>query len=440
VRRAMWPRPLLLALLASLLQAAAAEMYCGAQNCYSVLGVEPSADAAAVKKAYRKLSLQWHPDKNPANQDEASKKFQEIAAAYEVLSDDTVRAAYDYFLAHPEEQMYNTMRYYRAVYQPKTPLWAVLLGFAALASGLQLLHWQERAKSFEQGPVFARLLDEECLKSCSRGRQGYQSGELTAAKKAAVRAELLKRLREDPDCPLALPKWSNTLLPALCFHWPVAAARWLRWRMAHHGEIQAEKARQAEEQRREEEESRREEEERERCAAEREAQKAASAERGAERRRKEEERQLRLEEEAAREREEQLAAEAQDGPLVVTGTVESSEELRKKGCFLLEVLCPDGRRRQLVADGPALLGQSATLALEGATLKGGKQVKRSKVAGEWSEAVLLELGPAPPAAQEAAQEEVAQEAAEAEGSGGPAAVSAAEPDGARQRKKKKGAT
>merc|ERR1712232_51087 len=123
--------------------------YCGKLagkivNCYEVLGVERSADAPTVKKAYRKLSLQWHPDKNPDKKEEATAKFQQIATAYEVLSDEDVRNAYDYFLDHPEEQMYNAMRYYKAVYQPKIPLWTVLLGLAVLISGLQYLHWMER--------------------------------------------------------------------------------------------------------------------------------------------------------------------------------------------------------------------------------------------------------------------------------------------------------
>jgi curved DNA-binding protein CbpA len=49
--------------------------------------VPRSADDRAIKKAFRKLSIQWHPDKNPDNKEEAQEKFKEIAAAYTVLSD-----------------------------------------------------------------------------------------------------------------------------------------------------------------------------------------------------------------------------------------------------------------------------------------------------------------------------------------------------------------
>ena len=62
---------------------------------YAILGVPRNADAAALKKAYRKLAMKWHPDKNPNNQTEAQAKFQEISEAYDVLSDPNKREIYD---------------------------------------------------------------------------------------------------------------------------------------------------------------------------------------------------------------------------------------------------------------------------------------------------------------------------------------------------------
>ncbi|KAK3038428.1 hypothetical protein RJ639_030594 [Escallonia herrerae] len=62
---------------------------------YKILGVSKTASVSEIKKAYKKLALQWHPDKNVDNREEAEAKFREIAAAYEVLGDEEKRTRYD---------------------------------------------------------------------------------------------------------------------------------------------------------------------------------------------------------------------------------------------------------------------------------------------------------------------------------------------------------
>src|SRR3989442_13258727 len=63
---------------------------------YEILGISPEASAQDIKRAYRKLAQQHHPDKNPGDSS-AEEKFKEAAEAYSVLSDSDKRARYDRF-------------------------------------------------------------------------------------------------------------------------------------------------------------------------------------------------------------------------------------------------------------------------------------------------------------------------------------------------------
>ncbi|KAG0270723.1 DNAj domain protein, partial [Linnemannia gamsii] len=62
---------------------------------YNILGISKDADDDQIKKAYRKLALKYHPDKNSAP--DAEKMFHDISEAYEVLSDKNKRAVFDQF-------------------------------------------------------------------------------------------------------------------------------------------------------------------------------------------------------------------------------------------------------------------------------------------------------------------------------------------------------
>lgn len=62
---------------------------------YEVLGVKKEATPQEIRKAYKKLAIKWHPDKNPDNKEEAENRFKEISEAYSVLSDPEKKKEYD---------------------------------------------------------------------------------------------------------------------------------------------------------------------------------------------------------------------------------------------------------------------------------------------------------------------------------------------------------
>ncbi|MFA5123467.1 molecular chaperone DnaJ [Zavarzinia sp.] len=109
---------------------------------YELLGVARGASADDIKKAFRKLAMKWHPDKNPGNA-EAEQKFKEINEAYSVLSDDDKRAAYD--------------RYGHAAFEGGGP------GGGAAGAG---------ARGFDFGSSFADVFDDLFGEFMGRGGQG----------------------------------------------------------------------------------------------------------------------------------------------------------------------------------------------------------------------------------------------------------------------------
>ena len=86
-------------------------MSSSSQTYYDILGVDRNAESSAIRKAYLKLSLKHHPDKNPDNVEAAKAKFIEIGQAYETLSDPSMRAAYDRELLHGRRRTTDSYSY-----------------------------------------------------------------------------------------------------------------------------------------------------------------------------------------------------------------------------------------------------------------------------------------------------------------------------------------
>ncbi|TKY51098.1 Chaperone protein dnaJ 50 [Spatholobus suberectus] len=163
-------------------------IYCDEDDCYDLLGVSQSANASEIKKAYYKLSLKYHPDKNP--DPESRKLFVKIANAYEILKDEATREQYDYAIAHPEEVFYNTARYYRAYYGHKTDPRAVLVGLLIILSGFQYLNQSTRYKQ-----AVAMVKKTPAYKNKLRALELERSGGITNKKKSQKNMD--KKMEED---------------------------------------------------------------------------------------------------------------------------------------------------------------------------------------------------------------------------------------------------
>ncbi|KDP20801.1 hypothetical protein JCGZ_21272 [Jatropha curcas] len=163
-------------------------IYCDEDDCYDLLGVSQNANASEIKKAYYKLSLKHHPDKNP--DPESKKLFVKIANAYEILKDEATREQYDYAIAHPEEVFYNTAQYYRAYYGHKTDPRYVLVGLLLVLSGFQYLNQWTRYNQ-----AVAMVKKTPAYKNRLRALELERSGGTASKKKGNKQMD--KKVEED---------------------------------------------------------------------------------------------------------------------------------------------------------------------------------------------------------------------------------------------------
>ncbi|GIY43639.1 dnaJ homolog subfamily C member 25 homolog [Caerostris darwini] len=124
-------------------------LYCGTENCYSVLDVNRESTKAEIAKAYRYLAKKYHPDmhKTPEAKKEAEKSFTLIATAYEVLKDEESRKDYDYMLDNPDIIYSHYLRYYRRRVAPKVDVNIVVAVTITVISVVQYLGAWSRYKT-----------------------------------------------------------------------------------------------------------------------------------------------------------------------------------------------------------------------------------------------------------------------------------------------------
>ncbi|KAF8409513.1 hypothetical protein HHK36_005589 [Tetracentron sinense] len=189
-------------------------IYCDEDDCYDLLGVSQSANSSEIKKAYYKLSLKYHPDKNP--DPESRKVFVKVANAYEILKDEATREQYDYAIAHPEEVFYNTARYYHAYYGHKTDPRAVLVGLLLVLSAFQYLNQWTRYTQ-----AISMVKKTPAYKNRLRALELERSGGITNKKKGHKQMD--KKMEEDLSKELEL-QIQGAEKPSL---WELLAIRFL---------------------------------------------------------------------------------------------------------------------------------------------------------------------------------------------------------------------
>lgn len=235
--------------------------YCGDDNCYTLLGVSPDAEPPEIKKTYRKLAVEYHPDKNPSAS--ARSEFQKIAAAYEVLSDSKRRESYDYGLANPMLLAMHLAQFKAARNTPKTDLRALAVGLVLAVSVLQYLYRKNRyenaCETAKKVPAVRRKYEEflaeavaqlqaaapaaadggagkgddsnrgkpkGAKKSNGKGGEGGRKDKMTLDAEAIAHERLLRDVGLDERFPK--PALTDVLAVSL-FTAPVAGAKWLVW-------------------------------------------------------------------------------------------------------------------------------------------------------------------------------------------------------------------
>lgn len=146
---------------------------------YRVLGVERSASAGEIKAAYRKLALQFHPDRNPGDR-AAEERFKEVSLAYAVLSDDEKRAHYDRFGAVASESPFGQNVDTAKVTEFFDGIFGDLFGLSRKRTAGQDLRYtleldlEEAALGCRKTISFSR--SEDCRACAGSGAQGGPAG------------------------------------------------------------------------------------------------------------------------------------------------------------------------------------------------------------------------------------------------------------------------
>ncbi|KAF4989244.1 hypothetical protein FGRMN_9257 [Fusarium graminum] len=159
---------------------------------YDALGVQPTATELEIKKAYRKMAIVHHPDKNP-NDPTAHEKFQAIGEAYQVLSDKDLRAAYDKFgkdSARPQEGFADPAEFFSSIFGGEA--FADWIGEISLMKDLTAtmdITMQEEEEAAAAEAAAAQAADEEFPGTEDARKESLKEQEAKEEGKASAAAE-----------------------------------------------------------------------------------------------------------------------------------------------------------------------------------------------------------------------------------------------------------
>lgn len=188
-------------------------LFCGQDDCFELLGLKRNASKLEIRRAYRRLSSELHPDKRP-NDPTAKESFRKLGNAYETLTDDAKRAKYEDFLDNPGKYWQFLMENAREVYAPKSNVIVVVSGIIGI---MTLIHWLNMNHTYNE--TLRRMRESQEFKR--------NVDRLLKSKQAATREEAETMINLDV-VGLQEPNWRNLIVFKMA-RLPIELAKYIAW-------------------------------------------------------------------------------------------------------------------------------------------------------------------------------------------------------------------
>ncbi|KAF8568066.1 hypothetical protein P879_05650 [Paragonimus westermani] len=219
------------------------DIYCGNDNCYDLLNVNRNDDRDAIRRSYRKLAREYHPDRKrtPAAKQEAESYLRKLNIAYEILLDEEQRRDYDNMLDNPDQMYFHYYQYYRRRYSPKVDVRLVIGAIILICSALQYIgQWTSYnqaltylARDPKHRTKAREIANAEGLLAVRRRDDGsrFTREELKEREEEVLRTVIQRTVDLRGDC--SRPSFRRllvvrlVLLPYTCLQWFLWITNWV---------------------------------------------------------------------------------------------------------------------------------------------------------------------------------------------------------------------